>query len=58
MRKYSGAAVQGLAILLGMDKKGAEIIRDQHNKGHDMTEWINAGLKKKDSAKNRTKRAR
>lgn len=53
MRKYSGAAVQGLAILLGMDKESSEIIRDQHNRGHDMTEWINAGLRKKGSAKTR-----
>lgn len=54
MRKYSGAAVQGLAILLGMDKESSEIIRDQHNRGHDMTEWINAGLRKRGSAKNRS----
>lgn len=57
MRKYSGAAVQGLAILLGMDKESAEIIRDQHNGGHDMTEWINEGLRRKKN-KERASRVR
>lgn len=38
--RYSGAAIEGLAILSGADHETAAAMRDQHNAGHDMTPWV------------------